>query len=68
MDHGIDIGDNGSVRQPMLRVFHEHISVLKAEVDKLQKARAVVPSTSPFASKTICCKKDGSMRLCIDYR
>ena len=68
MDHRIDI-DSGPVRQPMRRVPHEHIPVLKAEVDKLQKAGAVVPSTSQFASPTILVKnKDGSMRFCIDYR
>ena len=69
MYHRMDIGDSGPVRQPMHRVPHEHISVLKAEVDKLIKAKAVVPSTSPFASPTILVKKkDGSMRICIDYR
>ena len=69
MYHRIDICDSGPVRQPMRRVPHEHIPVLKAEVDKHQKAGAVAPSTSPFGSPTILVKKkDGSMRLCIDYR
>ena len=69
MYHRIDTGDNNPVRQPMRRVFHEHIPALKAEVDILQNANAVVPSTSPFASPTILVKKkEGSMRLCIDYR
>ena len=67
--HRIDIGDNGPVRQPMRRVPHEHIPVLKADIDKLKNAGAVDPWTSPFASPTILVKKkDGSMRLCIDYR
>ena len=35
----------------------------------LQKERMVEPSASPFASRTIfVCKKDGTWRLCIDYR
>ena len=67
--HRIEIGDSGPVRQPMRRVPHEYIPVLKSEIDKLQKAGAVMPSTSPFASPTILIKKkNGSMRLCIDYR
>ena len=67
--HRIAIGDSNPVRQPMRRVPHEYIPVLKSEIDKLQKAGAVMPSTSPFASPTILVKKkDGSMRLCIDYR
>jgi hypothetical protein len=53
----------------MRRLPHEHIPVLKAEADKLQKAGVVVLSTSTFASPTILVqKKDGSMRFCIDYR
>ena len=65
----IEIGDSGPVRQPIRRVPHEHIPVLKSEIDKLQKEGAVMPSTSPFASSTILVKnKDGSMRLCINYR
>ena len=69
MYHRIDIGDSGPVCQPMSRLPHEHIPEIKAEVDKLQKAGAVVPSMSPFASQTILVKKkDGSIRLCIDYR
>ena len=48
---------------------HEHIGILKGEVEKLQKIKAIKPSTSPFASPTILVKKkDGTMRLCIDYR
>ena len=67
--HRIDIGDSGPVRQLMRRAPHRHIPVLKAEVDKIQKAGAVVPVTSLFASPTILVKKkDVSMRLCIDYR
>ena len=67
--HIIDIGDSGPVRQGMRRILHEQIGVLKADIDKLQSARMVEPSSSPFASPTILVKKkDGSWRLCIDYR
>ena len=67
--HKIDIGDSQPVRQGLRRIPHEHISVLKSEVDKLHKMGAIEPSISPFASPTILVKKkDGTMRLCIDYR
>ena len=36
INHRIEIGDSGPVRQPMRRVPHEHILVLKSEIDKLQ--------------------------------
>ena len=41
--HRIEIGDSDPVRQHMRRVPHEHIPVLKSEIDKLQKASAVMP-------------------------
>ena len=67
--HTIDIGDSGPVRQGMRRIPHEQIVVVKAEVDKLQSARMVEPSCSPFASPIILVKKkDLSLRLCIDNR
>ena len=51
----------------MRRISHEQIGVLKAEVDKLQSARMVELSSSPFASPNILVKQDGSWRHCIDY-
>ena len=68
MYHQIEIGDNGLLRQPKRRLRHEHIPVLKNNVDKLQKADAVVISTFLFASTTILVNKNNiSMRFCIDY-
>ena len=55
--HRIEIGDSGLVRQPMRRFPHKHISVLRSEIDKLKKEGAVMPSSSPFGSKTILVKK-----------
>ena len=67
--HKIDIGENDPVRQGLRRILHEQISVLKAEVDKVHKMKAIESSISPFASPTVLVKmKDGTMRLCIDYR
>ena len=67
--HKIELEISEPIRQGLRRVPHEHITVLKNEVDKLQKIKAIEPSTSPFASPTILVKnKDGTMRLCIDYR
>ena len=57
MYNQIDIGDSNPVREPMRRVPHEHIPVVKVGIDMLHKAGAVVPSTSPFASPTILVKK-----------
>ena len=53
----IDIGDSGPVRQGIRRIPHEQIGVLKAEVNKLQSARMVEPSCSPFASPLFWSKR-----------
>ena len=67
--HKIDIGENPLVLQGLRRIPDEHIPVLKTEVEKLHKMGAIEHSISPFASPTILVKKkDGTMRLCIDYR
>ena len=65
----IDIGENEPVRQGLRRIPHEQISVLKAEVDKLHKMKAIESSISQFASPTVLVKKkDGTMPLSIDYK
>ena len=46
----LDIGVTGPRRQSMRCVPHEHIPVLKTEVDKLQNTSAVVLATTPFES------------------
>ena len=67
--HKIDIGENGPVRQGLRRIPHEQVKILKTKVDKLSKMMAVEPSIFLFSSPTILVKKkDGTMRLCIDYR
>ena len=67
--HKIELEQSEPVRQGLRRIPHEQIKVLKNEVDKLQKMGAIEQSHSPFASPTILVKKkDGTMRLCIDYR
>ena len=67
--HKIDIGENKPVRQGLCRIPHEQISFCKAEVDKLHKMKAIEFSISTLASLTVLVKKkDGTMRLCIDYR
>ena len=66
--HTIGIGKNESVCQGRCRIPHEHISDLKAEMDKLHKMKAVESSISPFASPTVLVKKNNTtMQLCVDY-
>ena len=64
----IDTGEGGPIRLGMRRIPHEQILVLKGKNDKLQKAGAIKPSLSLFACRVMFVRKDGTMRLCIDYR
>ena len=69
MYHRIELESPGPVRLGIRRIPHEQLPVLKSEIEKLQQMGAIEPSLSPFASPTILVKKkDGTMRLCIDYR
>ena len=59
----IDTGE-GPIRKGMQRISHEQIPVLKGEIKKLQKARAIEPSISLFAGSVIFVrKKDKMMRV-----
>ena len=44
--HKIYIGENGPVRQGLRRIPHKQVKILKTEVDKLSKMRAVEFSIS----------------------
>src|SRR6184192_1211767 len=42
---------------------------MRAELDRLIKAGSIEPSTSPYGAPVIFVKKkDGKLRMCIDYR
>ena len=67
--HQIHTGNNPPIKQ---RVRREPISmqgVVKEELQKMEEKGVIEPSTSPWASPIVLCKKkDGTVRFCIDYR
>ena len=65
----IDTGDHQPIRQKPYRTpFSERPKIDKA-LDDMIKAEIIRPSTSPWASPIVIVpKKDGSRRMCIDYR
>jgi hypothetical protein len=51
------------------RVFGPELVELKKQIDELSKKVYIRPSTSPWAAHVLFVeKKDGTRRMCIDYR
>ena len=43
--------------------------MIQAEISKLLDRGIICPSKSPWAAQVLCVrKKDGTMRLCVDWR
>ena len=68
---GLELKDPNSAPYvaPMPHYTPEQRKMIQAEIEKLYKAGAIVPSTSQYAS---CChtvrKKDGTVRVVQDFR
>jgi reverse transcriptase-like protein/integrase-like protein/gag-polyprotein putative aspartyl protease len=51
------------------RLSHMELQELKCQLDQLLKDGKISPSTSPYGAPVLFVKKkDGSLRMCIDYR
>ena len=69
VEHSIDTGQNRPIRQALRRHPRAHLDEIDRQVDELQDSGFVEPAASPWASNVVLVrKKDGSYRLCVDYR
>ena len=69
VEYRIDTGDASSIRLPPYRTPQALREVLKKEVKEMLDQGIVVPSTSEWAAPVILVpKKDGTKRLCVDFR
>ena len=67
--HDIPTGDAPPVRQRVRRLPQEQIPILQKQIDSLHEKGIIRPSQSEWASNVLLVrKKDGTWRLCIDYR
>lgn len=65
----IDTGNAPPIKLPYYRLGPGDLEELKKQLEKLLKARLIRPSISPWGAPVLFVKKkDGSKRLCIDYR
>ena len=67
--HDIPLIDPTPFRMPYRRISPSDFSEVKDHLKELQAAEIIKPSKSPFASPIVIVrKKDGRIRLCVDYR
>ena len=67
--HCIDTGEAKPVRTSPRRFPYSLRSELEEELRKLLQTKCIEPANSPYASPLVPVrKKDGSIRVCIDYR
>ena len=69
ISHDIPLLDEVPVRQRYRRIPPSEYEAVKAHIRQLLDAQVIIESCSPFASPIVLVKKkDGSLRLCVDYR
>lgn len=67
--HEIPLLDDAPVCQRFRRIPPLEYEAVKAHIQQLLDSQVIRESSSPYASPTVIVKKkDGSIRLCIDYR
>ena len=68
-EHKIDTGTARPVRLPPYRLPQAYRSDVHQELQEMLAQKIIEPSTSEWAAPIVLVKKkDGSLRLCVDYR
>lgn len=69
LQHEIPLLDDAPVRQRHRRIPPSDYDAVKAHINQLLETQVIRESCSPYASPIVLVrKKDGSLRLCVDYR
>ena len=69
VEHSIDTGDHRPIRESLRRHPLALLDEIDHQVDELIDNDFIEPAASPWASNVVMVKKkDGSFRLCVDYR
>lgn len=69
ISHDIPLLDQVPVKQRYRRIPPSDYEAVKTHINQLLQAQVIRESSSPFASPIVLVKKkDGSLRMCVDYR
>jgi hypothetical protein len=70
VDHKIELVPGKSPpSKPLFRMSPTELSELKTQLEEMVKSGFIQPSKSPFGAPILFVKKkDGTMRMCVDYR
>ena len=69
VEHRIDIGDAKPFKIAPYKNAPHKLEAVREEIREMLEKGVIVPSESPFSSPIVMVpKKDGSNRMCIDYR
>lgn len=70
IDHKIDVRPGSDIpHQRLYRMSDEELKVLRGELKKLLDLGYIRPSISPYGAPVLFAKKkDGGLRMCVDYR
>src|SRR6266516_1789285 len=67
--HSIETGSSAPVRQTLRRQPFAHLPEIDRQTSEWEQLGLIEPSASPWASNlVVVTKKDGTLRLCVDYR
>ena len=68
-EHHIETGDAGTIRLPAYRLPHAYREGVAKELKEMEESVIIEPSSSEWSSPIVMVKKkDGSLRMCINYR
>ena len=69
IEHPIDTGSAHPIRQAPRKVPHVLRKEIDKQIDSMLENGIIQPSKSPWSSPIVAVpKKDGGIRLCVDYR
>ena len=68
-EHQIDTGQASPVRLPPYRLPHAYKQTVREELKEMEQSGVIERSSSEWAAPIVLVKKkDGTMRMCVDYR